>query len=57
MNVEPPTFSLVGESFINGDDFAFDVGEGMGPASGGATWNGGNGIIEGVSLLKGNFYK
>ena len=55
VNVEPPTFSLVGESFINGDDFAFDVGEGMGPASGGATWNGGNGIIEGVSLLKGNF--
>ena len=51
VDVTAPTFSLVGESFINAEDFGFDTSEGI-PATG---WKGGNGIIEGVSLLKGNF--
>ena len=51
VKVTAPTFSLVGESFINAEDFGFDTSEGI-PATG---WKGGNGIIEGVSLLKGNF--
>ena len=41
----PPTFSLVGESLGNGNDQNFDNGSS----------SDGYGVIEGVSLLKGNF--
>ena len=55
VDVTAPTFSLIGESFGNGQDRAFDVKGLMYPASKAATGDGGNGIIEGVSLLSGNF--
>ena len=45
----PPTFSLVGESLGNGGDTVFDSNRG--PLVG---TDGGNGIIEGVTLLSGN---
>ena len=41
----PPTFSLVGESLGNGNDEYFDT----------ANNAGGHGVIEGVSLISGNF--
>ena len=55
VNVEPPTFSLVGESFANGGDRSFDSLYDMYHTSNHVIYDGGNGIIEGVSLLKGNF--
>ena len=45
----PPTFNLVGESLGNGGDTVFDSERG--PLVG---TDGGNGIIEGVTLLSGN---
>ena len=45
----PPTFGLVGESLGNGGDTVFDSNSG--PVVGS---DGGNGIIEGVTLLSGN---
>ena len=56
----PPTFSLVGESLGNGGDDYFDYSSDhfippTPPATNG-TWDGsGHGVIEGVSILTGNF--
>ena len=55
VKVTAPTFSLIGESFVNGQDRSFDGIYHIEHTSNNAADDGGNGIIEGVSLLKGNF--